>query len=108
MAENPKADPYDVDFLALARAVPAKRILIWTAAALAALYIGDSALIRLSRDQFDTVTVVRYYAEALKGNKVDFQTGGSTDIRCVNSLFPHFDANPCWYLRRHKEVRIDM
>jgi hypothetical protein len=113
MAEDPsaagrKADPYDVDFSALARAVPVKRVLIAAAVALAALYIGDSVFIHLRRDKFDTVTVSRFYAVALKGNKIDFQPGGSTDARCVNSLFPHLGANPCWYLRRHKDVRIDM
>jgi hypothetical protein len=113
MAEDPtaadrKADPYDVDFRALARAIPVKRILIGAALALAALYIGDCAFIHFSRDQFDTVTVFRFYAVPLKGNKLDFQPAGSSAVRCANSLFPHFGASPCWYLRKHQEARIDM
>jgi hypothetical protein len=107
-AKGPQGDPYDIDVLTLLRGVPLKRILVGAAAALAVLYLGDSAYIRLSGERFDTVTVIRFYAESLKGNKVDFQPGDSTEIRCVNSLFPHFGAAPCWYLRRHKEVRIDI
>lgn len=103
-----KPDPYDVDPLALVRAVPVKRILIGAAGLLAALYLGDLAFIHLSSNRFDTVTVTRFYAVALKGNKIDFQPADSADVRCVNSLFPHFGDEPCWYLRRHTDVRIDM
>jgi hypothetical protein len=107
-AQGPQGDPYDVDVLALLRSIPVKRLIIGCAAALAALYIADLAFIHLRADRFDTVTVIRFYAESLKGNRVDFQPGDSTDVRCVNALFPHFGSPPCWYLRRHREVRIDM
>ena len=108
MPQTDPVDPYDVDVLALARAVPLKRIVIGAAAALAALYVGDFAFIHLSANQFDTVTLTRLYATALKGSKIDFQPGDSTDVQCVNALFPHFGKSPCWYVRRHKEVRIDI
>jgi hypothetical protein len=113
MADDPsatgqKADPYDVDLFALVRAVPLKRILIGIVVGLAALYLGDSASIHLRSGKFDTVTVTRFYAVQLKGSKIDFQPADSADVQCVNSLFPHLGESPCWYLRRHKDVRIDM
>ncbi len=113
MAEKPAAaggapDPYDVDFNVFFRAIPLKKILIGAAAALACVYAVDFVLIHLSNDQFDTVTVTRVYAEALKGKKIDYESGGSSDVQCVKSLFPHFDDNPCWYLRRHNSVTVEM
>jgi hypothetical protein len=109
-------DPYDVDFTAFTaklKAIPFKRILSAAAATAAILYIGDYVSIRFKipeRDQFSTVKVQSVYAIPQKsqtGEKMDFQPGDSADVQCVNSLFPHLGADPCWYVNDHKSVRID-
>ncbi|HTR64706.1 MAG TPA: hypothetical protein VMH85_02960 [Terriglobales bacterium] len=81
-------------------------------AALALLYAGDYLSLRFRiphhREQFGKITVYSYYAIAKKANKVEFDPAGTQDVTCVHSIFPHFGDNPCWYVSRHTEQRIDL
>ncbi len=77
-------------------------------AAAALLWVGDYARLKLSRSQFSTVTVRRYYAVEKKANKVEYTFDSARDQPCVNSLFPHLGAPACWYTRRHAEERINI
>lgn len=76
------------------------------------LYVGDYALLQYrvaaNRNAYGTVTVQPYYAVPRKDHKTEFLFDDPQDQTCVNSLFPHFGDNPCWYLRRNKQKRIDM
>lgn len=92
-----------------------KRLLFKGLAGLAVLaplvFGGDALSLRLSipsRPQFDSVSVRKMYAIKLKNKKTSYMTQGPEDMECVNSVFPHLGDQPCWYLRRHTQVVIDM
>ena len=71
-------------------------------------YAIDSVLFHYRRAQFATVKVAPYYAVPLKDHKTEFLFDDPREETCVNSLFPRQGDSPCWYLKRHKEQRIDM
>lgn len=64
------------------------------------------------KNPYGTVTVQTLYAISEKApqgtNKTEYTSGDTQDQTCVNSLFPHFGYAPCWYLRRHKEKRVNI
>jgi hypothetical protein len=76
------------------------------------LYVGDYLSLRYrfpgNREQFGTVAVQSLLAVPEKGGKTEYILGGVENQQCVNSLFPHFDCLPCWYVNRKKEKRINM
>lgn len=78
----------------------------------ALVYAGDYVSLRFRipnhREQFGRVTVYSYYAIEKKANKIEFDSAGTENVTCVYSIFPHFGYNPCWYLRRHTEKRINL
>ena len=78
----------------------------------ALLYAGDYAAVRIpipkSRAAYGTVVVRPYYRVGLKSGKMDFYFLDPREQTCVNSLFPHLEYEPCWYLRKHTQQRIDM
>lgn len=93
-----------------------KRIFRITAASLAAAaalgFLADYLSVRLDiprRDQFSSVDVRRFYAVKLKNKQTNYMFDDPRPEECVNSVFPHFGDNPCWYTRRHTtvEVKID-
>jgi hypothetical protein len=43
-----------------------------------------------------------------KDKKEEYLFDDPHDQTCVNALFPHQQMPPCWYLRRHPEVRTDL
>ena len=57
---------------------------------------------------YGTFTVRSYYAIAKKANKVEYDYIGTEQETCTRSLFPHFGFNPCWYVSRHTERRIEI
>jgi hypothetical protein len=57
---------------------------------------------------YGTVTVNHYYAVLQKNGKTQFIFDPPQAETCVNALFPHAGAPPCWYLRRHPEQRTDI
>ena len=93
-----------------------RRIALWTTLALVALmclsYLTDLAVLRwrfnTKRDPVQTVTIKPYFAVPRKDGRTEFMADDPKEESCVNSLFPHAGASPCWYLQRHKDRRIDM
>lgn len=89
-----------------------RRILFASLLTAAVVYVADYLVLRyrMARNQapFSTVTVRPYYAVPRKDHKVEFLFADPQDETCVNSLLPHLGDNPCWYLRRNKERRVDM
>jgi hypothetical protein len=75
-------------------------------------YILDYAVLRYrmatTRSAFATVTVRPYYAVPQKNHKTEFLLGDPQQETCVHSLFPHAGDSPCWYLKKHREKRIDL
>ena len=75
-------------------------------------YFVDWAVLRYrvaaSKEPFGTVTIRPIYSVPQKNHRVEYLPGDPMDQACVNALFPHNGDVPCWYLRRHKEQRIDM
>jgi hypothetical protein len=67
----------------------------------ALVYIGDCAVFYLRGKPQDQVTVSRYLAMPLKGNKTEYYFEGTQPMPCARALFPQAGANPCWYVRRH-------
>ncbi len=90
--------------------------LVWVLAGLVGVtclaYLTDFAILRWKfknkGDAFATVTIKPYYAVPRKDNKVEFMFQDPVDETCVNSLFPHGGNSPCWYLKRHREKRVDL
>lgn len=84
-----------------------KRILIWGLCGIVGLagvvYGLDYLSLQLripAREQFSTIRVDQLYAIPNKWNEVDWSRGDPVMEQCVNSLLPHFDLRPCWYVRR--------
>lgn len=78
-----------------------ERILLGSVALAALTYGGDYAVFSLRGKPLDQVTVNRYLAVPLKGNKTEFDFQGSQPVACSRSIFPQAGWSPCWYLRRH-------
>lgn len=80
--------------------------------ATAFVYLVDYLILRYrvwtNHTPFDTVTVHPYYAVPQKDQKTEFILGDANDQQCVNSLFPHMNDSPCWWLTRHTDQRINM
>jgi hypothetical protein len=93
-----------------------KRILKFAAASLLAIaalaFLADYLSLRLNiprRETFDSVEVRRFFAVKLKNRQTNYMFDQPRPVECVNSVFPHYGDNPCWYTRRHTtvEVKID-
>jgi hypothetical protein len=87
------------------------RVLTIVLVLLAVVYLGDDLSLRFrippSRELLGTVTIQRYDAIAEKNNKTEFDFENPITVTCVHSLFPHMGYQPCWYLSRHSEQRIN-
>jgi hypothetical protein len=57
---------------------------------------------------YGSVMVNPYYAALMKDGKTEFIFDPSHPQTCVNALFPHAGALPCWYLSRHPDRRTDI
>jgi hypothetical protein len=83
-----------------------------TLALLVLIYAGDYFSLRYqipgSRPQFGQVAVDTLWAIQKKNGKTEYQLGQPETDPCVHSLFPHYGCNPCWYVSRHTEKRIDI
>lgn len=72
-----------------------------------ALYVGDWAVwrIRVARGSgMGTVSVGTLIVTPLKGNKEEYDWGGTADVSCSRSIFPQAGSGACWWLNRHKIV----
>lgn len=65
------------------------------------LFLGDWAAYKLRGSPTATITVTRFLAVPLKGNRTEFDNEGASQIQCAKALFPQGSQQPCWYLRRH-------
>ena len=85
---------------------------LWLLAIPALLYAIDFLLLRYkvatNGAAFDTVTVKPYVAVPRKDKKEEYMFDDPEQDTCVNSLFPHLGDSPCWYLKKHKQKRIDL
>ncbi len=90
----------------------ARRIIVGLVVVLGAAYCIDYAVLRLrmatNRNPTATVTVRPVYAVPQKNRSTEYLLGDLQDQTCVNALFPHLGDSPCWYLKSHKEQRINM
>jgi hypothetical protein len=81
------------------------------AAAVVVVWLGDYLLLRFRlpnhREQFGTVMVQREWIIPQKDRKNEISFDPPEPQTCVNSLFPHFDSQPCWYLRRHPTQQVN-
>jgi len=64
-------------------------------------WLGDSAIFLLRGSPLSKVTVNQFQSVPLKGTKIEYDYLGTSDVPCVQALFPHAGQNPCWYLRRN-------
>jgi hypothetical protein len=76
------------------------------------LYLGDYLSVRYrfpgNRPTFGSVQIQSYYAIPQKDGKTEIVLLDPQMQTCVESLFPHLGVNPCWYVKRHRQQRIDM
>jgi hypothetical protein len=88
-----------------------RRIALIVVALFALLYVGDYASVRFriprSRNPYEVVQVRPYYAVRQKDGKPEFYFLDPENQVCVHSLFPHLGYNPCWYVSRHTQKRVD-
>lgn len=90
----------------------AGRVVAMLALVVAFVYLLDDLSIRLkipaSREAFGQVRITSLLAVPLKNGRLEFMPNGSEERTCVNSPFPHLGFPPCWYLRRHKNLRQNL
>lgn len=89
-----------------------KRIGVMMALCFCFVYACDYLLLRYrvtkKRDPFGEVEIHSYYAVPHKDGKTEFLFQPTEKEACVHSLFPHFGDNPCWYVSRRTQRRIDI
>ena len=93
-----------------------RRIAFWTVICLVALacltYLTDFAILRWrfnsNQNPIQTVVIRQYYAVPRKDGRTEYMDDDPKNETCVNSLYPHAGAKPCWYLTRHRDRRIDI
>lgn len=78
-----------------------RRVCVAILTSAAFLYGMDVAIFTLRGKPLHQVTVNRYLAVPLKGNKTEYDYEDSQPVACSQSLFPQYGWNPCWYLHRH-------
>ncbi len=75
------------------------------------VYLGDFLSLRYripNREPYGSVTVRELYAVKLKSKDTEYMYQPPEQQECVNSLFPHFGDQPCWYLKRHPRHQINI
>lgn len=93
-----------------------KRALLYGIVAIASLvlvvYVGDYLALRFQiphgRPQFGQISVDTLWAIQQKNGKTTYQIGQPEITPCVHSLFPRYGYDPCWYVSRHTEKRINI
>jgi hypothetical protein len=83
------------------------RTVIGLIGALSVFYVGDWAVWRVRVAMgggMGTVTVGTLIVTPLKGNKEEYDWGGTQDVQCSQSIFPQAGSGACWWLNRHKVV----
>lgn len=85
-----------------------KRIVLALAATFVVSYCSDWALYKITGSPQGTVTVRRTISVPLKGNKIEVDYLGTSEVPCSLSLFPQGGESPCWHLRRHANQNTTM
>ena len=85
-----------------------QRGLLFLVAAFVLIYGGDWAIYRLRGSPTSTAAVNKMLSVPLKGNKIEYDYVGTTDVPCSVSLFPQGGENPCWYLRRYPDQNTNL
>jgi hypothetical protein len=83
------------------------RLVIGVLGLLAVVYVGDWALWRVRLaigGGMAMVSVSTLIETPLKGNKVEYDWGGTADVDCSRSIFPQAGSGACWWLKRHPVV----
>ncbi len=73
----------------------------------ALLYPLDFAVwrVRVARGGgMGSVNVDLYTVADLKGGKEDYYAQGTVAMSCSQSIYPQEGNNPCWWVKRHREV----
>ena len=83
------------------------RYLLGAFTALTLLYFADDLALHFRRDPVGSITVERYDAIPEKNGKTEFAFEQPTAQPCVHAIFPHRGNQPCWYLSRHTQQRIN-
>jgi hypothetical protein len=55
---------------------------------------------------YGSVKVQRYWEIPQKNGKTDYSFDPPSEQTCIHSIFPHGGYSPCWYLSRHRMVRM--
>ena len=84
------------------------RIAMALIVAFIALYTGDWIVFALRGSPVDKVTVNRYLAVPLKGNKQEFDFLGTVEVPCAVALIAQNRQGPCWQVRRTANQGIKM
>lgn len=84
------------------------RIAMALIVAFIALYAGDWFVFALRGSPMGKVTVNRYLAVPLKGNKQEFDFLGTVEVACAAALFPQNGRGPCWQVRRNANQGIKL
>jgi hypothetical protein len=74
----------------------------------AATYIGDVVVLQFRKNPTSVVTVHPYTAVPRKDKREELMFDDPYDETCINSLFPHQQMPPCWYLKQHTEKRTSL
>ena len=83
-----------------------QRIILAAVVAAFLLYGGDWAVLKARGSRgFDTVNIT--LGTPMKDGRVQIFTGANQTQTCVNSLFPHFGYNPCWYVRQNSTQLVE-
>jgi hypothetical protein len=77
------------------------RLVVGAAVLAAVVYLGDWLVYIARGGPTDEMTVNRYLATALKGNKTEVDFEGTEQAMCAKALFSRGGMQACWYLRRH-------
>ncbi len=80
-------------------------------AAAAAAFALDTAMWLwrpLTGQRYGSYPVRKVYAVKQKNGSTSFLFDDPAPQTCVNALFPHPGAAPCWYVSGHPEKHIDM
>lgn len=77
------------------------RIVIAVAAVTLVAYAIDWTVYRLRGSPQSTVTVSRFLSVPLKGQKIEYDFLGSSNVSCAVAMFPHGGEDACWHLRRN-------
>jgi hypothetical protein len=78
-----------------------QRVLLVLVVGFIVVYGGDWAIYKMRGSPTSTVTVNQLMSVPLKGNKIEYDYVGSSEVTCSVSLFPQGGQSPCWRLRRN-------